>query len=115
MVEGIPNQTYYYTHHKVLESILSRATVLVLCLPDAPEVLFGWVCFEACEGGLVFHYMYTKNSFRKAGLAKKLFSYVVSEEKPDICWATHRVNPIGHEFKKHSIVYNPYLLFKELA
>lgn len=115
MVEGVPNQVYYYQHHKVLESILSRATTVVLCLPDSPDVIFAWFCFEAVENGLVGHYIYTKDTFRRAGLAKKLYDYVISEELPAQVFATHRVNPMGREFKKKNVLYNPFLLFKELS
>lgn len=115
MVEGVPNQVYFYWHHKVLENVLSRATVMILCLPDSPDVILAWFCFEATEGGLIAHYIYTKNSFRKAGLAKKLYDFVLAEESPSQIFATHRVNPIGREFRKKNILYNPYLIAKDMA
>jgi len=113
-VEGVPNQVYFHAHHKVVESILTRATVLVLCLPDAPEVMFGWICVEACENGLIIHYLYVKNEFRKNRLASKLLNEVLEAEKPDVVFCTHRVRPMGFEFKKRGYIYNPYLLAKDM-
>lgn len=110
---GIPNTIYYHTHHKIVTSILSRATVLVLCMPDAPEVLFGYICVEACDNGIIIHYIYVKNDFRKSRLASRLLQEVLDAEKPDVVFCTHRVKPMGIEFKKRHYIYNPYLLAKD--
>lgn len=113
-VEGVPNQVYYHSHHKVVESILSRATVLVLCLPDAPEVMFGWICVEGCENGVILHYLYVKHEFRGNRMASRLLKEVLDAEAPAVVFCTHRVKPMGFEFKKRGYIYNPYLLSKDM-
>ena len=113
MVEGVPNQVYFHNHHKVIESILKRATVLVLCLPEDPNVILAWICVEAHENGLVIHYLYVKNEFRKNRLGSKLLAEVLTSEAPPVVFCTHRVRPMGVEFRKRGYIYNPYMLAKD--
>lgn len=113
MVEGIPNQIYYHHHHKLVTKILSRAAVTVISDPAAPEVVYGWFCWESCERGIIIHYAYVKNGFRKSRLASRVLEAILDSEQPEYVFVTHRVNPIGYEIKKRKWIYNPYLLFKE--
>ena len=113
MVQGVPNQIYYNRHHKVVESILSRATVTVLCDQSAPEVIFAWICWENFENGIVIHYAYVKQEFRNARLMSRLIEAIFDSEEPSVVFCTHRVKPMGFEFRKRGWIYNPYLLAKD--
>jgi len=115
MVEGIPNQIYYHHHHKLVSNLLRRCAVTVLSDPSAPEVIFGWFCWESCEKGIIIHYAYVKNEFRKSRLASRILEAILDSEEPEYVFVTHRVNPMGYEFKKRKWIYNPYLLFKEVV
>lgn len=115
MVEGVPNQVYYHNHHKLVASLLRKAAVTVLSDPSAPEVIFGWFCWESCDRGIIIHYAYVKNEFRNNRLGTRILNEILKSEQPEYVFATHRVNPMGFEFRKRNWIYNPYLLFKELA
>lgn len=114
MVEGVPNQVYYHVHHKIVESIMQRATMTVLSDPQAPEVIYAWICWEAVDNGIIIHYCYVKNDFRNNRLGTTLLNAVLESERPPVVFATHRVRPMGFEFRKRKWIYNPYLLAKDM-
>lgn len=114
MVEGVPNQIYYHHHHKLVTNLLRRAAVTVISDPSAPEVVFGWFCWESCDRGIIIHYAYVKNEFRRSRLASRVLDEILDSEQPEYVFVTHRVDPMGFEFRKRRWIYNPYLLFKDL-
>ena len=123
MVSAIPNRAYYAHHHQVIEQLLSKATTLIVCPAEEPDIIMGWICAEVMEvydeankpvPALVIHYVYTKRTFRKAEVAKRLFTFLVEEEKPKMVLATHLTGVGARLLRKVNGTYNPYILFMDL-
>lgn len=63
-VKGVPNPIYFRLHHKILETLIPRATTIIACDPEDPDVIYGWACAEVIDERLVFHYVYVKGGFK---------------------------------------------------
>lgn len=62
-------ETYYKNHRQLVELALKVGKTLVAQSIETPEVTVGWVCYEPD----FIHYLYTRHSFRRFGVGKKLF------------------------------------------
>ncbi len=113
--QSVPNDIYYQQHHKILESIIPRGLLLVLCNPEDPDQIIGWTLIERQPEILILHYIYIKNSLRRNGLMNTLLGEVERHEQPRFRFTTHMtqswdaLNP-----KKRGFIYNPYYLFSSL-
>ena len=113
MVRRIPNTIYYEKHHSLVEHLLATANTLVICDPDSPNVVYGYVCFDITGADeLVLHYAYIKQSFRRMGLMRALLDDLIQTEKPKMCVATHNTGHVSEEWiHKRGVDYDPYRLF----
>ena len=133
----VPNRVYFHEHHKILEAILPRSQVLVMCNAERPDQILAWMCYELVDNVMVVHYVYVKNLLRKKGLAWRLFDFaqgnVANDVVKNVVVTTHqtyksksfikgRKNQRGHDEamlpypRRHperpiEWVYNPYFLF----
>jgi hypothetical protein len=100
----LDNDTYYDNHKKIIEKLLLKANVTILCSKEDSSQIYGFLCHE----GNTAHYLYIKYPFRKMGLAKYLFNSVFSD-------ATIVITHFNTTLKSRldTMTYNPYLLFKE--
>lgn len=114
MVSCIPNRVYYAHHHSVIEQVMSKATVLVVCPETDPDIILAWMCFEKTDVGLVIHYAYTKRSFRRQGFCKRIYDFILEEEKPELLMASHLTQVGRRLLEKIDGIYNPYILFMDL-
>jgi len=111
----VPNDIYYQQHHKILESIIPRGLLLVLCSMDDPDQILGWALTERQGDILILHYVYVKHSLRRNGLMDTLLTEIERHEKPAFKFTTHmtatwdELNP-----KRKGWIYNPYALFSSL-
>lgn len=110
----IPNSIFYFTHHKIIEDLLSRATILVLCDSKDEDSIVGWVCSEVMDGALVVHYAYIKYRYRNKGLLRQLMGVLQEKLMPAAIFYTHTTGPWERIAKTHGWIYNPYLLFQGL-
>lgn len=89
-VRGVPNSIYYRMQDKVTSHLLARSLVVVCCDEDDPEELHGFLCCEIAEGLPVVHYVYVRSGSRRMGVAHRLLSAFLSQEKdPTHCIYTH--------------------------
>lgn len=130
-VKGVDNETYYDRHHRILEVILPRASTVVACHPQDPDVIFGWACAEFINESFVLHFVYVKNNFKTHfrngepegfGIGTKLVEALLTNEEPERVIYTHETKQ-GKEFLKRLYqkgvldvepVYNPYILYETL-
>lgn len=71
----VPNHLYVSTHETAIEQLLERgATVIAVTAKDEPDQLMAWLCYEVSEKGLVVHYAYTKEIYRRMGLIKLILN-----------------------------------------
>jgi hypothetical protein len=82
-----------------IRRLLSRANILVACLPEDPETILGWSATEAT----VVHFVYVKREFRRLGIASSLLSPFLGEATT----YTHRT-PCVSSFIPSHWNYDPY-------
>ena len=63
---GMKRSSYFALYAPVVEVLLGRSTVMVATMPEASDVVLGWL---AAEGELL-HYVLTKPRWRKLGIAR---------------------------------------------
>lgn len=122
-VKGIPNDTYYPHTHRIIQVLLSRGGVFVMCDPEDPYTVYGWICAEVINNHLLIHYVYVKRRFRKYGVGKALMRAVV-EAEPDVHSITLTFETMAGRFffrkldeeglLPHEPTYNPYALYSSL-
>jgi len=99
----LDNDTYYNNHKKIVEKLLSKANVTVLCSIEDSSQIYGFICHE----GNTAHYLYIKYPFRKMGLAKYIFNSIFSDTTIVI---THFNTNL--KSRLDTMTYNPYILFE---
>ena len=120
-VWGVPDQSYFWCHHKILEKLIPRSSVVVACLEDDPNVILGWIAYEMAGEVMVLHNCYVKKPFRGLHVASRLFKEVYEiEGEPTAVIFTARTKHSWSLYEKKLKasekplwVYNPYLMYNE--
>ncbi len=116
-VWNIRNKEYYFFEHRIIETILERATTLVLANRSNLDQIVGWVCFEMIQPGImVLHYVNVKSTFWNNGFARYMVETVIDMEKPQSVVWTYRTQRGVEVLKKTQKEtgdwrHNPYLKF----
>lgn len=110
---ALRNDIFYSMHHLVIERILQRPTtqVLIACDPTAPDVVYGYLVAERVGGPPIYHFLYVKAAFRRAGIAKALLE--ATGASSGLAFFTHATKDslaIARAFPAVSLTLNPYLL-----
>lgn len=121
---GIPNDIYYYNHHRIIEKLLSKCLNVVVCNSSNPDQILAYCVAEPTDKAMVFHYVYVKGPFRGLGLAKKLVTQILKAEgDPNVAyshrtWAVKKMRDAVLDAGKEDVLagwdYNPYLQWKEV-
>lgn len=97
---------YFEFQHKVIEQILKRSQVSVLCSASDPNELYGYLVHEMVQSVPVLHYAYIKHSFRRMGLLNILLAKALNSKS---AFYTHETL-IGRKIATNKqLIYNPYL------
>lgn len=100
---------YFSEYHRVVEGLLKRATVLVVCPEDEPAQVCGYLVFEPGPV-VILHWAYVKQVYRRMGLFRRLLlAAQVSGETP--FFYTHKTH-VTQGVLKNRGVYNPLLLYR---
>ena len=124
-VRHVEQQTYFYFHHKILERLVKRGSVIIACNRKEPDTLYGFACFEPLGRTCVLHYIFVKKSRRRLGIGRALLVealHACDTEPSALVW-THRTRGIdgwlsrtveatGREL---ALLYNPYLIDERLT
>jgi GNAT superfamily N-acetyltransferase len=102
-----PDRVWNVEAHKRLAALLSRASVVVACDPEFPDVVWGFALVEPAERRL--HYVYVKFSFRGFGIARALIESVW----PDVGGVPIAVTTLPDKgrvelLRKHQMSFNPF-------
>ncbi len=118
MNRGVGNDLYYKWHHKVVDELLDRSHVIMLCDAGNPDHIIGWVCAEVSDQAVIVHYVYVKYTHRKNGFARALVNVLLESEKPAMVLYTHKTGgcrfALEHLELDKEWVYNPYWLMASL-
>ena len=110
--KGIPRETYFSEHRKVVEHIVARpsVTVLVAVAPDTEDVILGYVVFEQRKLDTnIIHYIYVKRAFGVFGIAKELFAALPFGLDKQV-FASHMTYKGKRLILKYGLTYSPYML-----
>lgn len=109
----IKSTIYKDRQRKLIDAILARPTthVLVATPPGEDDVILSWLVVEAPD---VAHYAFTKQQFRRLGIARHLMATL-----PRRIRFSHRV-AFGEPFLKHikdtyDVEYDPYSAYRGLS
>ena len=105
---GMSKALFMRLHHLVLERVVSRSILHVACDPEAPEVVYGFVCAEPNASPPILHYIYTKRRFRRCGIARQLLAAAGCGAS---FWFTHLTDDgVGLRKKFPLAEYVPYAI-----
>ena len=96
---------FFKEYPRVVDLILGRATTIVACLPDQPNVIIGYLVHEPG----VCHYAFTKESFRKLGVMSTLWNHAFKERE---VVTSHKTRCVEGAMEFHRVTFNPFLLFE---
>lgn len=98
----IPNSLYYKVYRPIIMAVRARpgARLLVCVDDDDPDSIYGFACIE--PPGII-HYVYTKDVYRRKGVARRLLAGV--REPLEYTFRTKE----GHNaLTGKNAIYNPY-------
>ena len=120
-------KAYDAYHHKVMEELLPRCDVRVLCNAESPDDVLGYLVGEFLTDTAVIHWVYVKLPFRRLGMAGHLVREFLSryEGSPvahtmlsPSFWHKSDTRPakdLTQYTKSRGWDYNPYLLWASLS
>lgn len=77
---GQLRDAWFVQYHSEVEQVVGRATCLVACMIDEPEVIVGFIVGEVhSTGPLVIHWNYSRNRYRNLGIANSLVEALKEE------------------------------------
>lgn len=104
---------YYIQHGRVVNELLDTSTTLVAHFAGDADHLMGFACGEKHPSGVaVVHFVYTKNTYRKNGIARRLVDELleVLGEKENVV-ASHTTDQARPLFMRLRWPYVPYPAF----
>jgi GNAT superfamily N-acetyltransferase len=116
---AVPNETYYWNHHRLIETLWIDPTALfvVACDPNDPTKIFGWLCGQRADtagGGdaMIVHYVYVVKRYRRLGIASALLKAFDGRENKTLPVVVTAISPAGRELLGRSPwIFNPYILW----
>lgn len=109
----LQNEVFFDAHHKLIEGLLKRCEVLIACNDADISQIYSYGIAEKVDGQLVVHFVYTKESYRKLGVGLTVLEALGYEAgKP--YFYTHKTHQAERLEQKHTMIYHPYLAFKQV-
>lgn len=103
------NTVFFDNYKRVIATIIDRSLISILCSPDDPNHLYGYIVYEDLPGqNLLVHYVYVKHTYRKSGLAKELIKSARKNSNPIL--TSHNTN-VCKSSKSLVYIYDPYRAF----
>lgn len=101
LINQVPQKLYYKAYHQVIERILERPQVQVVCacLKEDPDVILSYCVTEEER---VLHWVFTKSGFREMGIAKSII--------PSTIEYVTTLTKLGKIVKPKSWIFNPFLI-----
>ena len=103
------NAVFFENHKKVINSILDKSMMVVVCSQEDDNHVFGYTIYEYLAGdNLLIHYTYIKHTYRKMGIAKKMIQSIRKSQNPIL--SSHYTS-ICKIIKNHIIIYDPSRMY----
>ena len=112
---GVPHDEYMDTMRRVIKRLFGRSRIAIACDPEDSDQTFGFVVWEPREGRKpLLHWAYTKHSFRRFGIFRRLMTIVDPEQQGAV--ATHG-SPMLQDLRKggFDLALRPHLLLGSLC
>jgi len=108
---GVSNGVFYSQHRKLIDHLITKATLKICCDPNDPTKIYSWACGEVYDTPVI-HFVYTKKPHRNKGLCKMLLAEFGWEPGTHVV-STHFMKYKNSKYlnKEKKIIYNPYLLY----
>jgi GNAT superfamily N-acetyltransferase len=74
---------YFYYFRLLLNRLIPKSLITVICNPDDPDQIYGWGCYTITDNQLIVHWIYIKYTFRKLGLGTFLLNTLKEMVKSD--------------------------------
>lgn len=104
--KAVSKPEHYELHARLVARILTRDPLTTTLVAEVtPGELAGFACF----GRDVLHYVYTKDTYRRMSVARRLMATDATRRASYWTWAA-RDCPLFRDY-----VFNPYLAFEETA
>lgn len=108
----LPNSVFFPNYKRLIGAVLENNQVLVACHKDDPSHVIGYIIFRKEGEGKILYFAYTKFTYRKLGVFKRLLHEAFGAEG-GIIFTTHRSQLIDDISKRYELVYNPFLFWGE--
>lgn len=107
LAKPLCNEVYFSNHKLIVENILKRSKIVIACSDEDPMQIFGYTIYEELPGGIIImHYIYTKYTYRKLGIAQQLYDIVVKNDDPILY--SHHTQVVDKVKDKLNLLYDPY-------
>lgn len=107
------NEVFFGNYKKIVESILDRSMITVVCNPEDDNHMYGYIVFEYLPANnLLVHYLYVKHTYRKNNIAKKLIEKI--RQSPNPILISHHTQ-VCKSSKSIVYLYDPYRAFYQLT
>jgi len=101
-------ESFYKDFPKVIDSILSKSSVLVAALPENDNAIISFIVYEPT----IIHYAYTKTVFRKMNVIKELIQKAMNLKEP--LFYTFLTNDIKKiQIKYPELKFNPFINYQK--
>ncbi len=104
-LRNVPNEIYYYEQTKALEALLRSSETLILCNPEVPDQIYGYIIAKPNKET---HFVYVKYTYRKFGLARKLLEAAHPLLYKKTLKATYTCRNWPEVSAKFRHIHNPY-------
>ncbi len=109
----IDKRIFFKQHKNLIDSILRRSSVMISCNPHEKDQIFGYVVYEP-GSVVVMHYIYTKHTYRRLGIANELYDLVSMSSKDNAPMiASHYSLALEEFLTKWDLIFNPYILLEQ--
>lgn len=112
------NSIFFSAYAQTIDHIFSKPSTkcFIASEPDFTDTILGYIVAEPHTPIPILHYIYTKGSFRKLGIAQSLMLHVFNLDPSSQIFHTHQTflsAPILDQYP--SMVHNAMLLYSKLS
>lgn len=110
--KAMPSPHYYRAQKLLIDDLLGRSTVLVHRSLEVENAIRGYVVGEVVDGRPIVHWVYTRSSRRRQGIANALFGALAVSLGVDLDGGafTHFRLPGARVLERQGMAYEPFYL-----